>query len=213
MKRKLGLFLSVFVLAIILSGCGTTAPKNVADNFLQAVKNHDKEALAKSYVYDTFDVLTEIQTSEKSADLKNSAFTDTIDKEFLPKLTEFEYTIDNEKIDGDKATVDVHFKTYQLGSAFTEFYSEFISQAMSLAFSNPSDEQIDALATNLITSKASSLTEKTYEKTVPLTLIKKDGQWVVDDINGENNKDVLNAMSGGLTDAMVNMLKAFNQIK
>lgn len=211
MKKKLVIFIAVLVLALTLTGCGTTPPKTVADNFLQAVKNKDKEALSKSYVYDSFDIKTGIETNDsvQDTDFDNSTIGKAIEKDFLPKTLEFEYTIDNEKIDGDKATVDVHFKTYQLGSAFTEFTNEFYSQALKLAFSNPSEEQIDALAANLITSKANNLTEKTYEKTVPLTLVKKDGQWVVDDINGENNKDVLNAMSGGLFDAIANVIKTY----
>ena len=54
-----------------------------------------------------------------------------------------------------------------------------------------------------------NMTEKTYEKTATLSLIKKDDKWLVDSVEG--NKDVLNALSGGLVDAVSNMATAFGE--
>ena len=113
-----------------------------------------------------------------------------------------------EQIDGDKATVDVKITTYRIGDAFTAFFSDYISQAFMLAFSDASEEDLDALATTILSGKLADLSEKTYEKTATLSLSMKDDKWVVDNI--EDSDEFLDAITGGLVTSMKTMTDAFS---
>ena len=167
MKKILALLISL-MMVFSLTACGGPSPTDVSDNFLTAIKNADNEALAECYVEDEFDLFQEASDAAESDDEEDGdkeeaeaddALTKVYEENLVPKMLEFEYELSNEKIDGDKATVDV--------------------------------------------------TEKTYEKTATLSLIKKDDKWLVDSVEG--NKDVLNALSGGLVDAVSNMATAFGE--
>lgn len=215
MKRLLAITVSL-VMVLSLTACGGPSPTDVADTFLTAIKEQNAESIAECYVNDEFDLFEEASNAadgevsdEDKEEEADDALTKVYDENLVPKMLEFEYELSNEKIDEDKATVDVAVTTYQLGSAFTSFFGEYLSQAFALAFSDTSDEQMSALAANILTSKLDGLTEKTYQKTVTLSLIKKDDKWVVDKVDG--NKDVLNALSGGIVDAVSNMSTAFGE--
>ena len=217
MKKILALLISL-MMVFSLTACGGPSPTDVSDNFLTAIKNADNEALAECYVEDEFDLFEEASDAAESGDEEDGdkeeaeaddALTKVYEENLVPKMLEFEYELSNEKVDGDKATVDVTVKTYQMGSAFTAFFGEYMTQAFALVFSDTSDEQMSALAANILTSKLDNMTGKTYEKTATLSLIKKDDKWLVDSVEG--NKDVLNALSGGLVDAVSNMATAFGE--
>ncbi len=199
MKKTITLFLA-FVLCFAFVSCGSTSPTDVTDSFLKAVKAQDAEEMAKVYAGDDFKLLDHDDENEEMAD--------ALEKSIMTKFFDFEYKIANEKIDGDKAKVDVTFKTYKMGSAFTAFIGEYFSQALGLAFSGASDEQAEELAETLFTEQLDKLTKKDYTKTVSLSLEKVDGQWKVSELDEES--DVLNAMSGGLIEAINNTSNAFD---
>ena len=94
-------------------------------------------------------------------------------EQLLPKMLDFEYEISNEKINGDKATVDVNIKTYRVGYAIFSFFGEYMSQAFALAFLDVSEDQLDALAVSILSGKIADFKEKTFEKTVTLQMSKK----------------------------------------
>lgn len=216
MKKIAAIMISIMMI-LSLTACGGPSPTEVSDKFLTAIKNADSEALAECYVEDEFDLFEEASEaaesdedeSDKEDEESDDALTKVYDEKLIPKMLEFEYELSNEKIEGDKATVDVTVKTYQLGSAFSSFFSEYITQAFALAFSDASDEQMNALAANILTGQLDNMTEKTYEKTATLSLIKRDDKWLVDSVDG--NKDVLNALSGGLVESISNMATAFDE--
>lgn len=214
MKKSIVLLITLAMI-LSLTACGTPSPTSVTDSFLTAIKEKDAEAITEHYVNDEFDLFEELsdavsgEDEEETEKNANDALIKVYEENMFPKMLDFDYELSNEKIDGDKATVDVSVKTYQLGSAFTSFVGEYIGQAFSLAFSGASDEQMNALAANLLTSKLDELTEKTYEKTATLSLVKKDDKWLVADVEG--NKDVLNALYGGLVDSIDNMAAAFDE--
>lgn len=213
MKKCIALLTSLIMLAS-LTACGGPSPTSAASSFLDAVKSQDTQALSKCYVNDKFDLFEEAsnaasdEQSDEAAEM-DDALSKVYEENLLPKMLEFDYTLSNEVIDGDKATVDVSISTYPLGSAFTSFFGEYLGQAFALAFSDATDEQMTALAANILTSKLDGLTEKSYEKTATLSLVKEDNNWLVDHVEG--NKEVLNTLSGGLVDAVTNMSTAFGE--
>ena len=216
MKRKLLVITAIMVIMTVLSGCGPKipTPTETTDSFLQALKSQDAEAIAG--VYDGMDVDLLEAASDSAEDNKTDGDSETTDtgleavyeEQMLPKMLDFDYELSNEQIDGDKATVDVKITTYRIGDAFTAFFSDYISQAFMLAFSDASEEDLDALATTILSGKLADLSEKTYEKTATLSLSMKDDKWVVDNI--EDSDEFLDAITGGLVTSMKTMTDAFS---
>ena len=216
MKRKLLVITAIMVMIAVLSGCGPKipTPTETTDSFLQALKSQDAEAIAS--VYDGMDVDLLEAASDSAEDNETDSDSETTDtgleavyeEQMLPKMLDFDYELSNEQIDGDKATVDVKITTYRIGDAFTAFFSDYISQAFMLAFSDASEEDLDALATTILSGKLADLSEKTYEKTATLSLSMKDDKWVVDNI--EDSDEFLDAITGGLVTSMKTMTDAFS---
>ena len=216
MKRKLLVITAIMVMMAVMSGCGPKipTPTETTDSFLQALKSQDAEAIAG--VYDGTDVDLLEAASDSAEDNETDVDSETTDtgleavyeEQMLPKMLDYDYELSNEQIDGDKATVDVKITTYRIGDAFTAFFSDYISQAFMLAFSDASEEDLDALATTILSGKLADLSEKTYEKTATLSLSMKDDKWVVDNI--EDSDEFLDAITGGLVTSMKTMTDAFS---
>ena len=209
--RHIAIVLAVFTAIFFLGGCSSApSPTEVTDTFLQALKSQDGEAMATVYSGVDLDILeaaseSEDESSEESADTGLEA---VYEDQMLPKMLDFDYEISNEQINDDKATVDVKFTTYRIGDAFTAFFSDYISQAFMLAFSDVSEEELDSLATTILSGKLADLTEKTYEKTVTISLTKVDDKWMVDKI--QDGDDIIDAITGGLVTSFSNMENAFS---
>ena len=170
--RKIFSILLIFVLAASFSACGSApTPKDTAEKFLTAVKAKDAEGIRT--VYDgsySEDELT--GTVESLLGDSEEGEVDDATKQFEEKLFDFDYTIGEERVDGENAEVDVTFKTYDFGTMLGQ--------------------------TRILTEELTNLTEKSYEKTVPMKLTKVEGDWKVAKIEGDS--EFLNGMFGGMID-------------
>lgn len=125
----------------------------------------------------------------------------------MEKFKSFEYTVGDESIDGDTATVEVTIKTYNMNTVLGAFISEYFQQGFALALSGAGEDQLNALASQILTSQLESA-QMDYEKTVPLKMSKVDGKWVVDNLSDQDG--FVNALTGGMIDALENYQKAFD---
>lgn len=209
--RKILVILLSAVMILTLCSCGGASPTNTAENFLNAVKAGDAEAIAEVYVDSDFDILNAASDSdeEDAASETSDSLTMVYEEQLLPKLQDFDFEISNEQIDGDSATVEVKFTTYKIGEAFSEFFGEYLTQAFALVFSDPSDEQMDEIAGSIMSEKVGALTEKSFEKTATMKLVKKDNQWLVEKISDDS--DLLDAMSGGLVTMVQSLDESFSE--
>ncbi len=211
MKKRLLVITMVLAMIAALSACGPKipTPTETADSFLTAMKTQDEEALASVYAGSDIDLLDKAAESDDNEEVnEDSGLTKVYEEQMVPKMLDFDYELSNEKIDGDKATVDVKITTYRIGDAFTAFFSDYLSQALVLAFSDASEEELDAMATTLLSGKLADLTEKSYEKTATLSLSMKDDKWVVDEL--QTGDDVVDALTGGLVTAFSGMEDAMS---
>ena len=110
----------------------------------------------------------------------------------MDKVLEFDYQLGEEKIDGDKATVETTITTYPFGEIFTGIVADFIPQA----FANPdmTDDDASALLDQLLMD-ALDKADKTYSKTITIELSQEDGEWVV-----QESDEMSNALTGGMLD-------------
>ena len=206
MRKIFSIFL-IFVLAASLSACGSApTPKDIAEKYLAAIKAQDEEGISAlsegSYSEDelmgTVDlVLGESEEGEEY---------DEATKKFKEKVIDFDYTIGEERIDGENAEVDVTIKTYDFGTMMGQYLERAMSELMAAAVDGASQEEIDAMDRKILEEELDKLTEKSYETTVPMKLKKVEGEWKVVEIEGDS--EFMNAMLGGLVD----VVKAFEEL-
>ena len=179
MRKIFSIFL-IFVLAASLSACGSApTPKDIAEKYLAAIKAQDEEGISAlsegSYSEDelmgTVDlVLGESEEGEEY---------DEATKKFKEKVIDFDYTIGEERIDGENAEVDVTIKTYDFGTMLGQYAERAMSELMAAAVDGASQEEIDAMDRKILEEELDKLTEKSYETTVPMKLKKVEGEWKV----------------------------------
>lgn len=208
-RKHIAVILAVFTTVFFLAGCSSTPiPTQTTDTFLQALKAQDSETMAEVFAGEKIDLLDAVSDEEEDTEAADSGLTKIYEEQMVPKMLDFDYELSNEVIDGDKATVDVKISTYRIGDAFTAFFSDYLSQAFILAFSDASEEDMDTLATTILTGKLADLTEKSYEKTATISLTNKGGKWVVDML--DTNDDFLDAVTGGLLTSFGSMEDMFS---
>lgn len=200
-------------LCIGLAGCGGPSPTDVTKQAIEAVKAQDTDALAKVYAGDAANISTDMfaSTPESEELADSSDLTDDqqqVVKDFYGKLLDFDYTVSDEQIDGDSATVKVTVNTYNFGSVFSKAVQDTLSTAFMYAFSTDQDAAQKATTQAMIDSldtQMKSLTDKDKSATATVSLEKQDGNWVVQPFDG----DFYNALTGGAYDLSNNMQKSF----
>ena len=196
MKRKV--FVSILcIVCFIVAACSSTKkPAVVADEFITAMKSQDFEKVkslsAQGDVQDEVSDTIEDILSDTGADDSEDPSTQL----FMEKLFDFDYTIGEEKIDGDNATVEVSFKTYDFYAMLGSYLEKAFSKVLELAFSGSSEEEISGLGAQLLEEELGALTEKNREAAATLNLVKTDGEWKV--TNMDENTEFLDGMFGGL---------------
>ena len=228
----------VLAMTIAFAGCGSASPTDVAESFLQAIKANDTGALQGVYAgtleeteegeeeitasanllsqldsinddSDDSEATEEESTTEAETDTEEAVEDEDIFTTVLEdKLTAFDYTLSNEVIDGDKASVDVTVTTYDLGAATRTALGEYLQQAIGLAFAGASEEYMTELLNDTLKDNYEPLTEKEFEETVTLNLVKVDDEWKVADAN--ENEEAIDGLFGGLISAFTDFENAFS---
>lgn len=181
MKR---LFASILVLLLLVSGCSSgKAPKTVVDEYLKEVLNKPLDAIETD----------EVSEAEKG-----------MYDQMLKLIKKQTYTLDNEKIEGDKATVDVHFKTYNFGKATTETFIEYFQDAFGMAFSGASEEEMQEKLYEIWNNQLLALEKEgtTLDFDFTAELAKGEDGWEI--TNMKDNDIFLNGFLGGMISAFEN---------
>lgn len=205
MKRIAVAVLSVIML-MVMSACGQASPSDNAKIFLDAVKAKDFDAMVS--VCDG-----EADTENGFDDLYDDLYED-MPKEFVDKFMDvlfaYDYEIKGEETDGDKAVVFVDMKCLPAGDAIRnidddDIYEKFLDEYGNLidnGYDIPDDE-LEEFYTDYVADLLDNLSEKTFEDTIELEMIKRDGNWKVAVI--DENSDFLNVLGGGLAAAIDEM--------
>lgn len=192
MKKLLSMFLALG-LCVSLVGCssGEAAPQDTVSAMIDTYKAQKLDELSNYYeggddfFEDGSDLNTELEAAEE--ELMNM---------FMEKLTDVDYTIENETIDEDTATVTVKITANNVGEKLAEGLQQAIVTALGLAFSETPEEEVNAIVAETMISPVENC-EKTYENTVEVKLVKsEDGAWLL--VSGDENYDLANALTGGL---------------
>ena len=201
--KKIFCIIMVVMMVFTMAACGggspsgskeeTMSPTDTMNAFLQALKAKDFEKMQEYYEGEAGDLsMLEEEDDEALKDVINV---------LVDNMLDFEYTIDNEQIDGDSATVDVNFKTYDFGGILQDIMGNLMSDAVALGLSGLSQEEMEAEINELIGTKFKEALDgasKDKEAKITMALVMKDGKWVVKDVSDAN--EFMNALSGGLMD-------------
>lgn len=221
MKRFAGIIALACMFAVacfMIAGCSAApGPKDTVESALKAITAHDYESFAGYYAGNTDEL------KDKATDLGKSNGVSTNDTELtaeqqervmvvLNKLLEFEYTVGEEHVDGDTATVDVTFTNYDIGSAAKTFMQGALTEAFSQALSGNTDKgaATESMLSNL-EKAAGNLGEKNVTKEAQVKLAKgDDGTWKLVDFSSdeEYTKQLMNAVFGGVVDTMEDWAKS-----
>lgn len=194
MKNKL-FILSTMCIVLVLNGCAIK-PEVTVTNYFNELKTTISSDLDSFDIQEYFDSEVKLLDSEQDFDLSNDESNEMTER-YMELFQGFEYTIKESVVDGDKATVSIEIITYPMGELFSNYFVQLLSKAFEWAFAGISEDEME-LRTNTLFLELSSDIEKTYTKTIPVYLVKKEGKWLL--VGGDTNYEMFNAITGGLLD-------------
>lgn len=189
MKKTL-LFISCMILSIILSGCSmSNTPTKQVEEFLD------------NYTSNNEDVLTQLKDMVSQDSLMNDdqrkTYTDIMKKQYK----DLTYEIKDERIDGDNATVTAEIEVYdyyKLNQESQDYYNNNKDEFSDKDESND-DEGLIEKATDAVTSSVKYVeyrlnklkdAKDRIKYTIDFTLTKKDGKWVLNDIDDATRQKI-----------------------
>ena len=197
MKKILSLLLITLMIFSIAS-CGGAqedvqgpSPTETMDSFLQAIKARDFDTAAQYYEGDIGD----LSAIEETEDPVMSGIINSL----VDKMLDFDYTLSDEKIKNDTATVDVNFTTYDLAKIMNELIVGILTDAPALGLTGMDQEEMEAEIAEILSiqfKEAMDGAAKDTSMTITVNLVKKDGNWLVKDLSSAD--DFMNALSGGI---------------
>ena len=193
MKKILAAVL-VLIMTVSMCACGGPTPSDAVTTYLDAFKAQDAETMAT--VYGGENDLMEDEV-EYTAEVYN-------------KILDFDYNIVNEKIDEDKATVDVEITTYDMGTAFDAIAEDVVVLIFSAAFDGTTEEEVTQKMGEMLNTEIEKLDGKEYKGTCTINLTKVDDTWVIDEF--DDDSEFYRAIMGGLVESMEDLEKAFSEI-
>lgn len=194
MKSKL-FILSTMCIVLVLNGCAIK-PEVTVTNYFDELKTTISSDLDSFDIQEYFDSEVKLLDSEQDFDLSNDESNEMTER-YMELFQGFEYTIKESVVDGDKATVSIEIITYPMGELFSNYVVQLLSKAFEWAFAGISEDEME-LRTNTLFLELSNDIEKTYTKTIPVYLVKKEGKWLL--VGGDTNYEMFNAITGGLLD-------------
>ncbi len=202
--RKFFALSLIIVMAFTLASCGgaqtpaepeepEVTPTMALDTMLKSIQALDFETAQQYYSGD-------MGSLEGMSENASSETAEVVDK-MLKDALNFEYALDNEVIssDGQTATVDIVFTTYNMGEIFEKIIEELMARATVLQQGGMTADQFQDEMNNIVIGIYNDIlktAEKNLEISLTVNLTKVDGQWKVDDL--KDSTEFLDALTGGL---------------
>ena len=174
--KKFLLYFSCLVAIIFLSGCSMdNTPTKKVENFLNNYRNLDETVLTQMN-----DIVNEDTLMDET---QRTTYKDVLKRQYQ----DLAYTIKDEKIDGDNATVTVEIEVYDFYKVtqdadkyYQENPDEFKDEAGNLVENKYIDYRIEQLKAN----------KDKVKYTIDFTLKKVDKVWVMDEISDATRQKI-----------------------
>jgi len=199
MKKILSVLL-VLLIGLSLFGCSQEKKDDLSvgvDNYISELKDGAKDKISDyvdEYLGDSLGIVKTIVT------------------DYIYDLAvDFDYSCDNQIIEGDTGTIDVSIKAYDLGKLAINVAGEYVKWTIENIFTELTDEQRTEQIKYLITSAITKVKQegKTFETKLTVTLNKVNDEWVVDE--GLIKDSIVDAITGGLKSSFEDIVSKFNK--
>lgn len=164
--KKLKMILMIVLSMVVVTGCGSKSPTEVVDYYFSEIKKGENSDITK-YLLESTDSESEKTEGEEANELDPK-----MEEAMNIYLSKLNAKVLSEKIDGDKATVEVEVT----GLSFTDIMLEVLQESLANAFSGT--EMTDEQMSNSVLEKVKSGKEET--RTGNITLSKVDKEWKID---------------------------------
>ena len=184
MKKKISILMSLILSIFLLVGCGgSKGPKEYVTNYFKDVKSGTESKIAQQMIAAQ---LSDEDMPKEAADA------------MINMLGKLEVSPTDEKIDGEKATVNVTIKGVSFKTVIGNFMGNLMAEAMKSGAANMTDEETEKLVTDVLVKSINDAPVE--ERTGVVNLTKSGDDWkVVED-------DSLLEVILGITEADMNSL-------
>lgn len=174
--KKFFLYVSCFIAVIFLAGCSMdNTPTKKVENFLDSYKNLDQGVLTQ--------LSDMVKTDTLMSDEQRTTYTDILKKQYQ----DMTYTIKDETIDGDNATVVAEIEVYdyyKVTTDATNYYNEKQDE-----FKDDTGKVSEAKFIDYRIGKMKEAKDK-VKYTINFTLKKVDNSWVLNDIDDATRQKI-----------------------
>lgn len=187
MKKLLKVLLAV-AMTLSITACGGSEPKpqDTLKGFLEDYKAQKNDDLG---LYFTNGIPGENETNSVQNETNEEYY-----KEMVKLMTDIDYIIGEETIDGENAVVKLDITSYNLGEKFSEGITNALTLSFGLAFSGKNEEEIQKEVNEAMFAPLKKA-EKNLKNSIEVTLIKSNDKWLID---SSKNNDLMNSVTGGL---------------
>lgn len=166
MKNKLKIMMMVVLSMFIVTGCATTSPTEVVNNYFEEIKKGENAEVTEY-------LLESVESTDAGTESDDETEVDPkMDEAMKLYLSKIDAKVLSENIDKDKATVEVEVS----GLNFSNIILELLEESLANAFSGV--EMSDEDMSNSILEKIKS--GKVETRTGTVTLSKVDKEWKID---------------------------------
>ncbi|MBU3090371.1 DUF4878 domain-containing protein [Clostridium gasigenes] len=183
--ERLCSILIIGILSVGLVGCGGVKPSKVVSEYFNEVKKGDKvksnELLKNSM---------EEGSKKNTEDAEGNEVSDEVSNLLSESVKKLTLKINNETVDGEKATVNVTVEGDNIAMAMGDAITKSFGLVFQAAFTNPdmTDEERDRIMNDaMIESFKNIISDK---RTGDITLTKSDKEWTIES-NNELNRLIL----------------------
>ena len=163
--KKIKIILMIVLSMAIVTGCGAKSPTEVVNHYFSEMKKGENADLA-NYLLEN----VELQNKEDNKD-KDEESDPKMDEAMKIYLSKLDAKVLSEKIDGDKATVEVEVS----GLNFSNIILEIMEESVASIFSG--SEMTEEDMSNSVLEKVKS--GKIDTRTGTITLSKVDKEWKI----------------------------------
>lgn len=176
--------------ATALVGCSGPSPKDTVSSYFSEISK-GKSADISSFITKQI----QEQSSDEAGQSNQEFFTTETGKALEEQIKKIKCEVISEKIDGDKATVNVKIIGPNIASAFVNMVPKLTQQALTFAFSENAkdekaqEEEFNKLAEGILIEELK--VTKSDERTGNISLVKKDNEWTI-----ETNEEFTKLITG-----------------
>ena len=201
MKKFLSVFLAAFML-LSLCACGTQKAEKTMRTFCDGMKEYDFEKMQACLVPSAGSIqakIGEMEGGEEAAALLYAKM-----KEWAAKMT---YEIVSVNEEGDHATATVKYYYVDASPILQDVLGEYLGQAFASVFSGISEDDLRAMAEQILNDKMETAQTGSAQMSVTYDLVKSGKEWKITEVP----KDSLQVLTANFVKSITDLASVFGK--